>query len=171
MTCPWTDRHRPGEIRLKRQPDPLQAVPGAEFFRWLAGKRGQANSGAPSLTDSNWPTGFRSDFHDRLLRHGKRRNSVRSVGVAQPSSFATGVRSWRNRRLRPKTAFSRFPPIHKTDLECRQRVDLTGSPSRGRMIASRLSAESSPHSSNRLSSACGGPAVDHETQVNAKCER
>ena len=35
----------------------------------------------------------------------------------------------RNLRLRPKTAFSRFPPVNGADLERQQRVDLTRSPS------------------------------------------
>ena len=30
---------------------------------------------------------------------------------------------WRNRHLQPKTAFSRFPPVHRVDLEGKQRVD------------------------------------------------
>jgi hypothetical protein len=36
---------------------------------------------------------------------------------------------WRNRHLQPKTSLSRFPPVHRVDLEGRQRVDsgcLTG---------------------------------------------
>jgi hypothetical protein len=37
------------------------------------------------------------------------------------------TRSWRNRHLRPKTAFSRLPPVHRTDLEGQLRVDLTRS--------------------------------------------
>jgi hypothetical protein len=32
-------------------------------------------------------------------------------------------RFWRNRRLRPKTAFSRLPLVHGADLEGHQRVD------------------------------------------------
>jgi hypothetical protein len=33
---------------------------------------------------------------------------------------------------KPKTAFSRFPPVHRTNEERRQRVDFTSSPSRRR---------------------------------------
>jgi len=40
---------------------------------------------------------------------------------------------WRNRHLQPKTALSRFPPVHRVDLEGKQRVDLTRSPTRRRM--------------------------------------
>ena len=48
---------------------------------------------------------------------------------------STDDSSRRNRRLRPKTAFSRFPPVHGADPEGQQRVDLTRSPSRRRMTA------------------------------------
>ena len=34
----------------------------------------------------------------------------------------------RNRRLQPKTAFPRFPSVHKANLEGQQRVDLPLSP-------------------------------------------
>jgi hypothetical protein len=36
-------------------------------------------------------------------------------------------RSWRNRRVPAPSAFSRFPPVHRADLEGQQRVDLTHS--------------------------------------------
>ena len=45
---------------------------------------------------------------------------------ANPGSYVGGRpngRNWRNRRLRPKTAFSRFPRVHRPDLEGQQRVD------------------------------------------------
>jgi hypothetical protein len=35
-----------------------------------------------------------------------------------------------NRRLQPKTTFSRLPPLHRADQECLLRVDLTRSVSR-----------------------------------------
>jgi len=38
----------------------------------------------------------------------------------------------RNRRLQPKTALSRFPPVDRADFERQQRVVLTRSPSRRR---------------------------------------
>ena len=36
--------------------------------------------------------------------------------------------SWRNRRLQPKSAVSRLPPVHWVNLEGPQRVDVTRSP-------------------------------------------
>jgi hypothetical protein len=39
-------------------------------------------------------------------------------------------RSWRSLRLQPKTAFSRFPTVHRADLEGQPRVEFTRSPSR-----------------------------------------
>ena len=44
-------------------------------------------------------------------------------------------RPYRNRRLQPKTAFSRLPPVHRVDQEGQERVDLTHSPSGQRMTA------------------------------------
>jgi hypothetical protein len=44
-------------------------------------------------------------------------------------------RLWPDRRLQPKTAFSRLPPIHWADLKGQHRVDLTRSPSCQRMTA------------------------------------
>ena len=41
---------------------------------------------------------------------------------ASASCFRDG-RSWRNLRLQPKTAFLRFPAVHRADLEGQQRVD------------------------------------------------
>src|SRR5271165_1034449 len=59
----------------------------------------------------------------------------------------------RNSRLQPKTAFSRFPPVHSADLEGQQRVDLTRSTSFGerpvfaRNCRSRSPAQHRSHSS------------------------
>src|ERR1700733_13074032 len=39
-------------------------------------------------------------------------------------------RSWRNLRVQPKTAFSRFSPFRIADLARQDRVDLSGSPKR-----------------------------------------
>jgi hypothetical protein len=58
---------------------------------------------------------------------------------------------WSNLRVQPKTAFSRFPPIHWANLEEQQRVDLTRSPSRRRMAgicALKSSASSSLEGEN-----------------------
>jgi hypothetical protein len=41
-------------------------------------------------------------------------------------------RLWSNLRVQPKTAFSRFPPIHWADPQGQQRVDMTRSPGRQR---------------------------------------
>jgi len=48
---------------------------------------------------------------------------------ASASCFSDGC-SWRKLRLQPKTAFLRFPAVHRADLEGQQRVDLTRSPRR-----------------------------------------
>jgi hypothetical protein len=37
-------------------------------------------------------------------------------------NYALNVRNWRDVRLQPKTAFSRFPPVHRNDLEGQQTV-------------------------------------------------
>jgi hypothetical protein len=47
--------------------------------------------------------------------------------VRTPSSNAAPVR---NLRIHPETAFSRFAPLHRVDLEGKQRVDMIRSPSR-----------------------------------------
>ena len=44
-------------------------------------------------------------------------------------------RSWRNQRLQPKPAFSRFASVRRPDLEGQQRVDLTRSLHRSAMTA------------------------------------
>jgi hypothetical protein len=38
-------------------------------------------------------------------------------------SLAVNIRLWRNQRLQPKIAFSRFSPVHPADLEGQLRVD------------------------------------------------
>jgi hypothetical protein len=50
----------------------------------------------------------------------------------RPAPATLNARSWRKRRLQPKTAFSRFPPVHRAEPEGPLRVDLTRSPSRRR---------------------------------------
>jgi len=48
--------------------------------------------------------------------------------------IAPGIdRSWSSPRRRPKTAFSRLPPVHRADLQRQQRVELARSPNRRRM--------------------------------------
>jgi len=42
---------------------------------------------------------------------------------------------WRNLRLQQKTAFLRFPPVHRANLDGRLWVDLTPSPRRWGMTA------------------------------------
>jgi hypothetical protein len=49
-------------------------------------------------------------------------------GAASPSTTARWLPLWRNSRLHPKSAFSRFSFVHRADLEGQQWVDLTRSP-------------------------------------------
>jgi len=45
-----------------------------------------------------------------------------------PERTMSDFRNWRNLRLQPKTAFWRFAPVHRPDLEGQLRVDCAGSP-------------------------------------------
>ena len=55
------------------------------------------------------------------------RTSAHSLTSACRSLLPLTARSWRNRRLQLKTAFSRLPPVHRADLKGQLRVDLTRS--------------------------------------------
>jgi hypothetical protein len=46
----------------------------------------------------------------------------KGVGLDPLAAPSVNDRFLRNLRLQPKTAFSRFPPVHKVDLEGQQRV-------------------------------------------------
>ncbi len=67
-------------------------------------------------------------------------SAQRRNGPIWPVGHAGNDRTWRNRSLQPKTAFSRFPPVHRADLEGRQRVDCAisqGRPARAAICAQR----------------------------------
>src|ERR1700722_17414068 len=53
------------------------------------------------------------------------RTSAHSLTSACRSLLPLTARSWCNRRLQPKTAFSRLPPVHRADLKGQLRVDLS----------------------------------------------
>jgi hypothetical protein len=53
---------------------------------------------------------------------GLRRGSRRPARQESAGAFANPV-GLRKRHLQPKTALSRFPPVHRVDLEGKQRVD------------------------------------------------
>jgi hypothetical protein len=76
-----------------------------------AGARGQSSVGAVSYSG---------------LWEGREGRLIRLRGAAS--------RRWGNPRLKPKTAFSCLPSVHRSDREGQQRVALTRSPSR-RMTA------------------------------------
>jgi hypothetical protein len=74
----------------------------------------------------------RSSTNDVVQYRGPNENAW----VGGMDSFGACCRNglcWRNLRIQLKTAFSRFPPLHRADLEGRLRIDLAGSPSFGRM--------------------------------------
>ena len=59
-----------------------------------------------------------------LLGCSSRYDPIRSALLDQhsPAAARCNARSWRNTRLRPKTAFSCFAPVRRADLEGQQRV-------------------------------------------------
>jgi hypothetical protein len=62
-------------------------------------------------------------------------NVARRVELTHSSRVSGTVGLWRNLHLQAKTAFSRFPPVHRTDVEGQQRVDLTHTPNPPAMSA------------------------------------
>jgi hypothetical protein len=70
------------------------------------------------------------DTKEKASTCGRAQQAIRDLyGERSPSVSARSVRPpsddrfWRYRRLYPKTAFSRFPPVHRADLERQQGVE------------------------------------------------
>lgn len=72
----------------------------------------------------------------------------------------TKVGNLRNLRLRPKSAFLRFPAVHRADLERQQRVE-TGPTLQGPVVSAREWKISGLSGRQREISCCLEPAVQH----------
>jgi hypothetical protein len=65
-----------------------------------------------------------------MATHASSQRPLRIGDPPSASPFDEWPVMWRNLRLQPKTAFTRFPPVHAADPEGRQRVEIPRSPSR-----------------------------------------
>ena len=95
-----------------------------------------------------------SRFADISVHAKSRMDNLLKLTSSFPNVGRCSVkdRPYRNRRLQPKTAFSRLPPVHRVDQEGQERVDLTHSPSGQRMTAIcalQPYAASAPDGNNR----------------------
>src|SRR5208283_430771 len=95
-------------------------------FPWLSDSRGpELRAGRVGLlVDDIVDTGRTLLYARDLLRERGVASVFTCTPVEKPSrrEVAIGDELWRNIRLQPKTAFSRFPPVHRADLEGQQRA-------------------------------------------------
>src|SRR5208337_2204671 len=75
------------------------------------------------------------EFSHSLLYFCTARNERLPVELALSELVSGTTAPGATPRLQPKPAFSRFPPVHRVDLEGQQRVELTRSPCRRGMAA------------------------------------
>jgi hypothetical protein len=81
--------------------------------------------GSPSYFKNWWyPRRHQSSAAFAIVVEALRYRGVPSVSIfariecfGLDSPVSEAVRFWRNPRLQPRSAFSRFPPVHKAELE------------------------------------------------------